>query len=68
MYIDYGDDIRQNTRVVIESGRQALFLNGGCHPPFFLSADQIPDRQFRAKLVKPYARNGAGTATTGARN
>jgi hypothetical protein len=45
MYLDYGDDIRQNTQVVIESGRQALFLNGGCHPPFFLSADQTPDRQ-----------------------
>ena len=45
MYLDYEDGIRQNNTVVFESGRQALFLNGGCHPPFFLSADQIPDRQ-----------------------
>jgi hypothetical protein len=45
MHIDSRDDMRQNTQVVIESGRQALFFSGGCHPPFFLSADQIPDRQ-----------------------
>jgi hypothetical protein len=47
MHIDSRDDIRQNTQVVIESGRQALFFNGGCHPPFFLSADQTLNRQLR---------------------
>jgi hypothetical protein len=45
LYVDYSDNISQNTIVVFESGRHALFLNGGCLPPFFLSADQIPDRQ-----------------------